>query len=133
MMLPLFFCEWLVREYESNLPFLGGFPKGIRVCSVLSSDCGFWMFLFDPFAREGQGTRQRALGEPEKGLSPVYSRVMFPQPGMAQDDIISANVGDKELSDLEMSIDFYGEIDFVVDTAKGVLCVINVLYHDVSW
>jgi len=42
-------------------------------------------------------------------------------------------LGDKELSDLEMSIDFYGEIDFVVDTAKGVLCVINVLYHDVSW
>jgi len=52
---------------------------------------------------------------------------------MAQDDIISADVGDKKSSDFEMSIDFYGKIDFVADTAKGVLCVINISYHNVSW
>ena len=58
---------------------------------------------------------------------------MFPQPGMAQDDIISANVGNKELSDLEMSIDFDGKIDFMANTAKVVLCVVDVSYHNVSW
>ena len=52
---------------------------------------------------------------------------------MAQDNVVSANVGDKELSDFEMSIDFYGKIDLVANTAKGVFCVIDVPYHNVLW
>ena len=52
---------------------------------------------------------------------------------MAQDDIISADVGDKKSSDFEMSIDFYGKIDFVADTAKRVFCVIDVSYHNILW
>ena len=51
---------------------------------------------------------------------------------MAQDDIVSADVGDKELSDFMMSIDLHGKIDFVVNTAKGVFCVVDVSYHDIS-
>jgi len=52
---------------------------------------------------------------------------------MAQDDVVSADVGDKESSDFTMSIDFHGEIDFVVNTAKGVFCVVDILYHDILW
>ena len=52
---------------------------------------------------------------------------------MAQDNVISADVGDKESSDFTMSIDFHGEIDFVANTVKGVFRVINVAYHNVSW
>ena len=58
---------------------------------------------------------------------------MFSQPGMAQDNVISADVGDKELSDFELSVDFYSEINLVVNTAKGLFRVVNVSYHDISW
>ena len=129
--MPLFFCERLVGKRELNLLSLGDFRR-IGTCSALSSDSGFWMFSFDPFTQERHRTRQQALGELEKGLPPVYSRVVFPQPGMAQDNVVSADVGDKESSDFEMSIDFYSKIDFVVNTAKGVFCVIDVSYHDIS-
>jgi len=52
---------------------------------------------------------------------------------MAQDNVVRANVGDKESSDFAMSIDFHGKIDFVANTAKGVFCVVNISHHDILW
>ena len=51
---------------------------------------------------------------------------------MAQDNVVSADIGDKESSDFKVSVDFHCEINFVANTAKGVFRVINVSYHDIS-
>ena len=52
---------------------------------------------------------------------------------MAQDNVVSADVGDKESSDFKMSIDFHSKINLVANTAKGVFRVVNVSYHNISW
>ena len=52
---------------------------------------------------------------------------------MAQNDVVSADVGDKESSDFKMSVDFHGQIDFMADAAKGIFCVIDVTHYDIPW
>jgi len=95
----------LVQELKS---YLVPFPRSIRLHPPLGFDGSLWMFPFDPFARERHGAGWQTLCEPEKGFPPVYSRIVFPQPGMAQNNVVSADIHDEKPGDFEVSIYFHG-------------------------